>query len=78
MNLRKPRRIVILDGDEGPTPQEHVEREWAEVARWLEETSEPKVGASGEADVLQALDPFWTRGIVLNAEGPGPTAPSAS
>lgn len=64
MNLQRPKRIIILDGDSGPSAEEHEAREQAEVARWQAETAEPVVGGAKEANVLQALDPFWTRGMV--------------
>jgi hypothetical protein len=67
--------VVILDGDDGPSAQEHAAREWDEIGRWLEETAEPVVGSRGEAAVLQALDPFWTRGIVTGEDGAPAPAP---
>lgn len=63
MNGRKARRVVkVLDEAAEPI----------EIAASLpDDVPKPVVGTSVEPGVLMALDPFWTRGIVLPAAEEG-------
>ncbi len=48
------------------------EREALAHAVSVDPVAEPVVGRKGESEVLLALDPFWTRGIVLPGAQSGP------